>query len=177
MKIFRLLLCFVFIFAVSAFVFGQNGKARAQNFRAVSMSGETVELDALKGKIVVLTFWSTRCGICHESIPKLNRMAKNYQGENVVFLALTMENQAKVANYLKKTQFDFKILPNTFDVVLKYGAKNNGGNSGYIEMPFPAHFLINQKGEIEMKASGFSKTAQLDSEINRLLHSKQTKAE
>lgn len=169
MNFFRFAFCFVLIFAFSVFAFGQNGKIKAQDFRAVSMNGETVELSALKGKVVVLTFWSTRCGACQGVIPKLNRIAKNYQNENVVFLALTSENPANVANYLRKNTFDFKILPNTFDVVLKYGSK--GG--GRVEMPLPAHFVVNQYGEVVMNASGFSKTGQLDAEISRLLRSRQ----
>ena len=173
MKFLRLSFCFIFVFAFSIFAFGQNGGTKAQNFRAVSMNGETVELSSLKGKVVVLTFWSTRCGACHGTIPKLNQIARNHQNENVVFLALTSENPANVANYLRKNKFDFKILPNTFDVVLKYGSK--GG--GRVEMPLPAHFLVNQNGEVVMNAAGFNKTGQLDAEINRLLRSRQSAEE
>ena len=36
-------------------------------------------------------------------------------------------------------------------------------------MGFPAYFLINQKGEIELKTSGYDKTATLDARINQLL--------
>jgi hypothetical protein len=54
-------------------------------------------------------------------------------------------------------------------VVLKYADKDGDGN---VAMGFPAHFLINQKGEIELKTSGFSKTKLLDAEINRLLVTK-----
>jgi len=54
-------------------------------------------------------------------------------------------------------------------VVLKYADKDGDGN---VAMGFPAHFLINQKGEIELKTSGFDKTEMLDSRISQLLASK-----
>ena len=175
MKCLRLLACSIFIFAFSMIICGQKGDREiAKNFSAVSMGGEKVELSTLKGKVVVLTFWSTRCPNCHNVIPKLNRIVSDYKSRGVVFLALTMENQAKVEGYLKKTQFNFEILPNTFDVLLKYADPNG---TGFIEMAFPTHFLLNQNGEIELKTSGFDKTGQISSGINRLLSSAQARVE
>ena len=167
-------MCLLVVFAFSTVAFGQRNKTIAEDFSAVSMNGETVELSSLKGKIVVLTFWTTRCAVCHAEIPKLNRLSETYKGKNVVFLGLTTENQAKVSNYLKKNQFNFNILPDSFGVVLKYADKDNRGN---IMMGFPAHFLINQNGEIELKTSGFDKTEQLNSGISRLLQTETAKVE
>ena len=158
-----------FILALTAAAFGQKSKPAAENFSAVSLDGQIFELDKLKGKIVVLTFWSTRCPICQSEMPKLNRMAENFKGKDIVFLGLTTETEAKVEAFLKKNPFNFNILPNSFGVVLKYADRDGQGN---INMGFPAHFVINQKGEIELKTSGFDKTEKLNSTINRLLVSK-----
>ena len=151
-------------------VFAQTNKQTkplAANFTATSLDGKTFDLAEFKGKVVLLTFWSTKCLICHSEIPKLNQMAQNYKNKNVVFLGLTMENPNKVEPYLKKTAFNFTIIPNSFGVVLQYADKDNDGR---ISMGFPAHFLINQKGEIELRTNGFDKTTMLDSRINQLLN-------
>jgi peroxiredoxin len=174
MKILRVLLWITFIFAFALVSFGQKAKTLAENFSAVSLEGNSVELESLKGKVVVLTFWSTRCAICHSEIPKLNRLAENYRGKNVVFLGITMDNDAKVEAYLQKNPFNFNILPNSFGVFYQYADKDTKGN---MNMGFPAHFLINQTGEIEIKASGFDKTEQLNAGISRLLNSNLAKAE
>jgi peroxiredoxin len=163
----RLFYCLILISACSLFAFGQKGKA-AENFSAADMNGQTVELESLKGKVVVLTFWSTRCAICHGEIPKLNQLAASYRGKDVVFLALTTENPLKVQNYLKERRFDFDIIPNSFGVLLKYADRDRTGN---INMGFPTHFLINQDGAIELKTDGFDKTALLNIQIGRLLSS------
>jgi peroxiredoxin len=49
---------------------------------------------------------------------------------------------------------------------LKYAEKDGKGN---ISMGYPAHFVINKEGEIELKTDGFDKTEKLNSEISRLL--------
>lgn len=163
------------LFLILAFsavaAFGQQSKAKplAENFSATVLGGESFSLSDLKGKVVVLTFWSTKCPICHSEIPKLNRLAETYQDKAIVFLGATMENSDKVKAYLKKTPFKFNILPNSFGVLLKYADRDGDGN---VAMGFPAHFLINQKGEIELKTSGFDKTETLDARINRLLNTK-----
>lgn len=172
MKILRVLFCITIIFAFLSVAFGQKTKTLAGNFSAVSLDGNAVELESLKGKVVVLTFWSTRCAICHAEIPKLNRIVEQYRGKEVVFLGLTMETDAKVSAYLQKTPFKFEILPNTFGVFYQYADKDTKGN---MNMGFPAHFLINQNGEVEIKSSGFDKTEQLSAGISRLLNSNSAK--
>lgn len=157
----------IFLTTIFSFAaFAQGGKTLAPDFSAATMSGDEVDLDSLKGKVVVLTFWSTRCSICHAEIPKLNRLAAQYKGKDVVFLAPTMENPAKVEAYTRNNSFDFEILPNSFGLVLKYADKDSKGN---INMGFPAYFLINQRGEIEQKMMGWDKIDGLNSQIARLL--------
>lgn len=142
--------------------------ASAPDFTAQSMDGKQVNLSDLQGKVVVLTFWSTKCAICHSEIPKLNKVAERYKDKDVVFLAATMENQVKLEPYLRKNRFDFNILPNSFAIVLKYADMDRGGN---INMGFPSYFLINKSGTIQLRADGWDKTANLDAQIARLLAS------
>ena len=109
-----------------------------------------------------------RCEICHSELPKLNEVVKRYKDKDVIFLALTMENQVKVEPYLRKNPFDFNILPNSFGVFLKYADTDRSGN---INMGFPSYFLINQHGTIALKSDGWDKTARLESQIQQMLAS------
>lgn len=153
-------------------VFGQQNLregSTAPNFSATSLDGKTYDMNSLRGKIVLVTFWSTRCGICHAEIPKLNQIASRYKSQDVVFLALTMENEAKIESYIRKTPFNFHHLPNSFGVVLQYADRGSKGN---LNMGFPAHYLIGPDGTIRLKTSGFAKSAQIDSEIAEMLTSR-----
>ena len=143
---------------------GQDAPA----FAAQSMSGQAINLADMQGKVVVMTFWSTRCAICHSEIPKLNQIAARYRNKDVVFLALTMESNGKIEPYLKKNPFDFNIVPNSFGVVLKYADMDAGGR---INMGFPAYFLIGKSGKIELRDDGWDKSSKLDLQISKLLTS------
>ncbi|HXG86516.1 MAG TPA: TlpA disulfide reductase family protein [Pyrinomonadaceae bacterium] len=156
-----------FLLTVSAFAqSNKNSKPLADTFTATSLDEQTVDLAALKGKVVLITFWSTKCPICTSEIPKLNQMAAKYNGRDVVFLGLTTDNDSKVKQYIKKKPFNFNLLPNSFGILLKYADKDGDGN---VTMGYPAHYLINQTGEIELKTSGFDKTRKLDAQIDKLL--------
>ena len=96
MKIFTIIFLTA-IFAVSA-VSQTSLKigATAPAFSGTSLDGTDYSLDELRGSVVVMTFWSTKCEICHVEFPKLNRVIKSFDGKKVVFLSFTMENEVKV---------------------------------------------------------------------------------
>lgn len=167
----RLLTVLFLSFILSFTAFAQsnkNSKPLAEPFIATALDGSTVNLADLRGKVVLVTFWSTRCPICAAEIPKLNQLAASYKGKDVVFLAPTVDNEDKVKNYLKKKTFNFNLLPGSFGILLKYADRDRNGN---VSLGYPAHFLINQKGELETKASGYDKTEMLNTQIAKLLKS------
>jgi peroxiredoxin len=165
------LLLFLLLFLTPSAAFSQQvlrPGTTAPAFSGQGLDGKIYDLEQLQGKVVVLTFWTTRCEICHNEIPNLNRVADRYRDKDVVFLAVTMDNEAKIGTYIKRNPFNFNILPNSFGVMLKYADRDRAGN---INMGFPAHFLINRKGMITLRTDGWDKAANLDSQISRLLSS------
>jgi len=114
----------------------------------------------------LVTFWSTRCPVCASEAPKLNELAAAYQNKDVVFLGPTTDDAKKISSFIKKKPFNFNLLPNSFGILLKYADRDSNGN---VMMGYPAYYLINKKGEIELKTNGHNKKQKLASEINRLL--------
>lgn len=161
----RFLSCLFLFLVFSIACFGQQHKP-AENFTAMSLDGQTLDLAALRGKVVLVAFWTTRCAVCAGETSKLNQLATNYKDKNVVFLGLTTDNATKAASFIKKKPFDFTIVPDSFGILLKYADKDSYGN---MLVGYPAYYLINQQGEIELKANGSGKKDKLASEINRLL--------
>lgn len=154
------------IFVFSFTTFGQSNKGNcAPKFNAVSLEDKTFDLSELRGKVVVVTFWSTTCLPCVAGISKYNQLAKEYKNQNVVFLAVTGENPETVKNFLRKKPFHFNIISNGLGVMMKFA----GNADGIVMMPMPTHYLINQDGEIELKLIGYSKKGKLESQIKRLL--------
>jgi peroxiredoxin len=160
---------FIILAALAVSIAAQQGLSNGSNapqFSLAGYDGQTYDLNQLRGKVVLVTFWSTRCNICHSELPNMNRLATRYKDQPVVFLGLTMDNDSKVAAYLKSNQFDFTIVPNSFGAVLQYADRDRSGN---IAMGFPAFYLIDQNGIVRMKSSGWDKTHEIDAQIGKLL--------
>lgn len=154
---------------IAASAFSQNNLkvgAPAPAFSGVTLAGSDFDLNQLRGSVVVITFWSTRCEICHVEFPKLNRLIKGYEGKKVVFLSLTTDNEDKIEAYLKKNPLETQILPNSFGILLQYADRDKNGN---LDMGYPSYYIVNDAGNIEYRSSGYDKTPALNSALTRLL--------
>ena len=65
--------------------------------------GAATSWDALRGKVVVLEFWATWCGPCVASIPVMNKIETSHDGDPIVFIHVTDEEESVVAKFLEKT--------------------------------------------------------------------------
>ena len=139
MRLFQIL-TLTFVLALS--VFSQTSLrtgAAAPVFTTATLDGNYFDLEQKRGSVVVLTFWSTKCEICRSEIPRLNHFTSRYDGKNVVFLALTTENEDRITPFLRSNPFKFTILPNSFGVILQYADRSKGGN---LDIDFPAFYLL-----------------------------------
>jgi len=138
----------------------------APAFSGTMLDGSPVNLGDLSGRVVVMAFWSTRCAICHHEQPKLNAMTTRFDPSKVVFLALSMESEEKIAGYVKYNPLKFQIVPNSFGTVLQYADRDRSGN---LDMGFPSFFVIDQAGVVKYRSSGYDKTGPLDAAIAKLV--------
>jgi peroxiredoxin len=92
----------------------------AKDFELKDIDGKSHSLAALKGKIVVLNFWFTACGSCIQEMPELNQLQQQYVDKNVVFLALGLDDAAKIRAFLKTHDFHYTLLTNAKAVHVDY---------------------------------------------------------
>ncbi len=60
----------------------------APGFSLKDVNGTTVNVTDMRGKVVVLSFWSTSSGLCKAALPQLQRLFESYRSyKNVAFLA------------------------------------------------------------------------------------------
>lgn len=117
----------------------------APAFKLKNMQGQEVELESLKGKVVVINFWFILCRPCVEEMPELNSLVKQYKdNDDVVFLAITYDSKANVEAFLKKKAFDYQILPDAQQVM-----------DDYIVMGFPTNIVLDRKGDVQYQSMGF----------------------
>jgi peroxiredoxin len=50
----------------------------APNFEATTLDNKRIELSKLKGQVVVINFWFTRCQPCIEEMPGFNKLVESY---------------------------------------------------------------------------------------------------
>jgi peroxiredoxin len=168
----RLASIFFLTIALAASAFSQSSVkvgSVAPVFAGTSLDGTTYDLNELRGNVVVITFWSTKCLICQQELPKLNTVTDRYNSSKVVFLALTMEDEDKIARFLQRNPFKFQIMPNSFGVVLQYADRDK---NGHLDMGFPSFFVIDQEGLVQYRSSGYDKTPELVSHVSQLLDAK-----
>jgi thiol-disulfide isomerase/thioredoxin len=65
----------------------------APDFTAQDVTGKMVKLSDFRGKVVLLNFWASWCGVCKEEKPRLNAMAAEMANrDDFVVLALASDH-------------------------------------------------------------------------------------
>lgn len=133
---------------------------KALDFLVTDLKGNSIKLSDLKGKVVVLNFWFTKCPPCVLEMPSLNTLTDDFKGKNVKFIAITFNKKDIVESFLEETKFKYTIAPNANGVIQSYNVNS-----------FPTSIVINQKGEIVLKEIGYRTNVKevLSKSINSLL--------
>lgn len=63
---------------------------KAPSLRLQNMDNETVDINDLKGKVVVINFWATWCPPCRREMGSLERLRLATKDKNVVILAVNI---------------------------------------------------------------------------------------
>jgi len=64
----------------------------APDFTAEDMTGKKVKLSDFRGKVVLVNFWASWCGLCKTEKPSLNAMAREMAGDDFVVLAVASDH-------------------------------------------------------------------------------------
>ncbi len=65
--------------------------ALAPSFTLERYGGGRISLDELRGKVVLLNFWATWCPPCVEEMPSLLKVAREYESQGFVLLAVNKD--------------------------------------------------------------------------------------
>jgi thiol-disulfide isomerase/thioredoxin len=107
--------------------------------------GASVPLADAKGKVLVLNFWATWCGPCHELEPHFDRIAAMYSNKpDVVFYALNCDDdETRVAPYLEEVKSKTPTLfADGLDRLLRVDS-------------YPTTLVLDRNGKIAFRTDGF----------------------
>lgn len=84
-----------------------HGVENPLEYTISGVSGESLQLKSLKGKVVILDFWATWCGPCRVQQPLYEQVKERFkQNDRVMFLALsTDEDRAAVKPFLEANKW------------------------------------------------------------------------
>ena len=76
-------------------------KEPAPRFNARTTDGEKFTNDSIKGKVVLLEFWTTWCGFCLTEAPFVDKINQEYRDKGLLVLAINVgESKKTVKKYL-----------------------------------------------------------------------------
>jgi len=131
----------------------------APGFTLKDFEGNTVSLESLKGKTVVVDFWATWCGPCKASFPAMQMAVNKYKSDpNVKFLFIhTWERGTETPTedakkYINEMKYDFTVLMDLKDSETGI----NKAIDGFKVSGIPTKFIIDKNGHIRFRMTGFS---------------------
>jgi thiol-disulfide isomerase/thioredoxin len=132
---------------------GQMLDQPAPAFSLKNLAGETVSLESLRGKVVVVDFWATWCGPCKMSFPGMQQALNEYKNDpSVAFVFIdcwergTGDKAKNAADFIASKSYTFNVLMDNDDQVV-----SSFGVSG-----IPTKFVLDQNGRIRFKAVGYN---------------------
>lgn len=102
----------------------------APNFTIEYLDGTTKQLSDLKGKVVMLQFTASWCGVCRKEMPHIETdiWQKHKNNPNFVLLGIDLKEKPDVIKkFIEKTGITYPlVLDSNGDIFAKYAEKNAG---------------------------------------------------
>lgn len=107
------------------------------------LAGETLNLQAMQGKPVLVQFWASWCPICEFELGSVESLTEDYQ---VVTVALQSGEPHHVRQYLQEQGVEFPVINDPDGLAARqWGVKG-----------VPATFIVGADGEVDFAESGFT---------------------
>ena len=134
--------------------------ATAPPFRAMLLSGDTIDLASLRGSVVILNFWATWCQPCEVEMPILQELQDRYAIDQLHVVAMnTGEDRATIEAWAGRLQLSLTIARDP-DLQI---------TSAYHVRGQPQTFVVDKEGVIRAIFFGAADDSRLSAAIEPLL--------
>jgi len=135
-----------------------------------SVENDWVDLSAFKGKVVLITFWTTWCPGCVDEVPDLIRLQQEFgaQGFTVVAIAVDDQGEESVESFVKRKSFLVSGVSAAINYPVFLGNDEIARKLGF-EGGLPAGVLVNRDGREVKIIRGTVNESALAKAIRRLL--------
>jgi len=112
----------------------------APDFELKDLSGNIVKLSKLKGKVVLLNFWTTWCGPCRNEIPHLEKIYNKYKDKGLVIFGVNDETDHNLVRNFANGKISYPILVDASSVFQIYKVRE-----------VPNNFCIDKEGLVRIQ--------------------------
>jgi thiol-disulfide isomerase/thioredoxin len=137
-------------------------EAFAPDFSIVTMDEQTLTLEDLKGRVVLLDFWATWCGPCVAATPGLVRLQKKYKDEPFTIVGVSLDND--INEWRSYVESNNMVWP-------QYHDRRRTLTRLFRIEPIPTYVLLDHDGIVRGTRSGWSPTVDLwlDGQVKKYL--------
>ena len=137
-------------------------RVAAPNVTYTLIDGKRQELQALRGKVVLVNFWATSCATCVKEMPAITATYEKYKsrGYETLAVAMSYDPPAYVVAFAESRRLPFPVaIDNTGAVARSFGD---------VRLT-PTTFLIDKRGRVVKRYLGEPDFTELNKQIETLL--------
>ena len=122
-----------------------NNEVKPIDFTLDLLDGSSVNLSALKGKVVFLNFWATWCSPCRKEMPSMDELYNLLKAEGFEIIAVNLrEKPNDVSRFMTLNKLNFPVaIDSNGDVGAQYNIRS-----------IPTTYIIDKRGFIISKLTG-----------------------
>ena len=139
-----------------------NSREKAPDVTFISIAGDKISTQGLRGKVVMVNFWATSCTSCVREMPAMVDTYNKFKGQGLEFVAVAMQYDPPnyVVNFTETRQLPFIV------------ALDSGGDLaksfGDVTLT-PTTFVIGKDGAILKRYVGEPDFSQLHALLQKAL--------
>ena len=154
-----------FVSKVSADSFIEKGSMPSLSGAVEWLNSAPVSRESLRGKVVLVDFWTYDCINCQHTLPYVNDWAKKYQKDGLVVIGVHTPEYGyeKIIDNVRK---QVKQLGIGYPVAID---NNYAIWRAFDNQFWPAHYLIDAKGKVRYSHFGEGRYAEQEKVIQKLL--------
>ena len=119
----------------------------APDYRAVSITGDSVSLSDSRGRVVLLNVWATWCHPCREEIPVLQALHERLAARGLELIGVSVDARGEEAT-IRQFANDFRM---TYPLWLD---PDERVQATFLAIGVPATYLINRDGVLRWRHVG-----------------------
>jgi len=113
----------------------------------VSITGEEISTESLRGRVVLVNFWATDCVTCIKEMPQITATYNKYRAQGFETIAVAMRHDPPnyVLDYAEKNRLPFKVALDPLGELAQA--------FGDVKLT-PTTFIIDKQGRLVMRILG-----------------------